>query len=166
LDKLNSFIAQPAVLVIAPATLLLLAVIAWYVVSRNGRRQPLPETGEEIPAGIEFDEPGQQPFQSGTAPSRAVLMLPNGMEITVAGPECAIGRADLARAFGLDDLGLISRKHFRITRDGSDYYIADSESDNGTCVNGEEIGTESPRLLSSGDTITLAGSVTLKVRIL
>ena len=55
----------------------------------------------------------------------------------------------------------ISRRHARITRAPSGYFIADLESRNGTCIGKERIRNE-PRRLMHGDEIILGGAITLR----
>lgn len=55
----------------------------------------------------------------------------------------------------------ISRRHARLTRQGSSYLIEDLSSTNGTFVNGRRIAA--PTLLSNGDKLGLADTVLLSV---
>jgi pSer/pThr/pTyr-binding forkhead associated (FHA) protein len=66
--------------------------------------------------------------------------------------------ADITMA-GLQDASM-SRFHFRLDRRGSDVYITDSSSTNGTLLNGKEV--KEDRLLGTGDVIE-AGSTAMKV---
>lgn len=55
----------------------------------------------------------------------------------------------------------ISRRHALITRNGSDYYLADLGSRNGTFVNGQPVGSE-PRRLQDRDELVLGGSIAFR----
>jgi pSer/pThr/pTyr-binding forkhead associated (FHA) protein len=55
----------------------------------------------------------------------------------------------------------ISRRHALITRRGSDYYLMDLGSRNGTFVNGQPVGNE-PRRLQDRDELVLGGSITFR----
>jgi hypothetical protein len=55
----------------------------------------------------------------------------------------------------------ISRQHARITRTPGDYFIADLESRNGTCIGQNRIGAE-PQRLSNEDEIVFGGAITLR----
>ncbi len=55
----------------------------------------------------------------------------------------------------------ISRRHALITRSGSDYYLADLNSRNGTFVNGQLVGAE-PRRLQDRDELVLGGSIAFR----
>lgn len=50
----------------------------------------------------------------------------------------------------------VSRKHAVITKRGSDYYLADTESTNGTFLNGRKLEEKEEALLQDGDELVLA----------
>ncbi|MCX6063944.1 MAG: FHA domain-containing protein [Caldiserica bacterium] len=80
---------------------------------------------------------------------------------SLGGEPLSVGRsrmADITLA-GLQDASM-SRFHFRLDRRGSDVYITDSSSTNGTLLNGKEV--KEDRLLRTGDVIE-AGSTAMKV---
>ncbi|MFV0389460.1 MAG: FHA domain-containing protein [Pyrinomonadaceae bacterium] len=86
---------------------------------------------------------------------------PEGDEekIRVKGNSFEIGRhTDNDFALPFDKL---SRKHLRITFDGTDYFAEDLGSSNGTRLNDEEL--VEPELIKDGDKINLGGGVTLDV---
>jgi hypothetical protein len=94
--------------------------------------------------------------------ARAKIVLPNGIDIHLAGKGRVIGRGDLARALSLDDLGLISRRHFEIKLDDEQWYVEDLGSINGTHLNGKDISGQGPVSLDDGDIIEPAGAIHLK----
>jgi pSer/pThr/pTyr-binding forkhead associated (FHA) protein len=62
----------------------------------------------------------------------------------------------IGRSLGSDirvDHSSVSRRHARIFRDGSDYYIEDLGSANGTLVNDSDVHQNSPVRLRTGDHI-------------
>ncbi len=58
----------------------------------------------------------------------------------------------------------ISRRHFEIRRSGRDYFVVD-HSKAGLMLNGQSVAREKPTRLSGGDTLLVAGVVTLEVLI-
>jgi hypothetical protein len=98
--------------------------------------------------------------------ARAKIALPNGIDIQLSGKSRVIGRGDLARALCLDDLGLISRRHFEVKLDDEQFYIEDLGSSNGTHLNGKDISGQGPVSLDDGDIIEPAGAVHLKFHLL
>jgi pSer/pThr/pTyr-binding forkhead associated (FHA) protein len=101
-----------------------------------------------------------------SAVARAKITSPNGIDIRLSGKGKVIGRGDLARALNLDDLGLISRRHFEIKLDDEQFYIEDLGSANGTHLNGKDISGKGPVGLDDGDIIEPAGAVQLKFHLL
>jgi hypothetical protein len=118
--------------------------------------------GASSPSEVETEEP------SATLPSaaRAKIALPNGIDIQLSGKSKVIGRGDLARALDLDDLGLISRRHFEVKLDDGQFYVEDLGSPNGTRLNGKDISGKGPVSLDDGDIIEPAGAVNLKFHLL
>jgi len=98
--------------------------------------------------------------------ARAKITLPNGIEIPLSGSSKVIGRGDLARALSLDDLGLVSRRHFEVKLDGEQFYLEDLGSANGTRLNGKDISGRGPVSLDDGDIIEPAGAVPLKFHLI
>jgi hypothetical protein len=93
--------------------------------------------------------------------NRAKLTLHDGLEIRIACGGQVIGRAELARALGLDELGLISRKQFRVTCQDGKYFIEDAGSANSTKLNSEDIKGKGTIALKDGDIIDAAGVIKL-----
>ena len=77
-----------------------------------------------------------------------------------------IGRGDLARSLGLDELGLISRRHFEVRYEEKQFYIEDLKSANGTRLNGEDISGKGLVSLNNDDVIEPAGAIRLKFCVL
>jgi len=100
------------------------------------------------------------------ATAGAKIALPNGMEIQFAGNSRVIGRGDLARVLSLDELGLISRRHFEVKYEDEQFYIEDLGSANGTRLNGEDISGKGPVSLNDDDVIEPAGAVLVKFYVL
>ena len=113
---------------------------------------------KEEPLPKEIPEPAAEP----SVPTRAKLTLPGGLEVRITTNSQVIGRAELARALGLDELGLISRKQFIVTCQDGEYHIEDTGSANGTKLNSEDIKGKGPMALKDGDIIDAAGAISLK----
>jgi hypothetical protein len=156
------FITHPAVLLTGPTVLILIIMLAVYLVRRY-RIRPHLDIPEAVPIPVEIEEPAEQTAtHEPQAIARARLVLPNNSELCIAGEQRIFGRGDLARAIGLDELGLISRSHFRIVQDGGLFFIEDSGSANGTHLNGEDITGKGPHPLQDNDAIELPGAVRIK----
>jgi hypothetical protein len=156
--KVYEFFTQPVVLVacllVVVAGLVMLVIYAWrrrtyYKVA------PIDKTAYSEPSAT-----------SEAAAARATLALPNGIDIRLSGDSKVIGRGDLARALSLDDLGLISRRHFEVKLDDEQFYIEDLGSNNGTCLNDKDISGQGPISLDDNDVIEPAGMVSLKFHLL
>ena len=82
--------------------------------------------------------------------------------VSFDGPRVVIGRS------GSCDLRIpdasVSSRHASIRAQGAQWAVVDEGSTNGTRVNGEKLGTHSPRPIKSGDTVTI-GRVDITVRI-
>jgi serine/threonine protein kinase len=82
-------------------------------------------------------------------------------EIPVAKSPFVIGRKSASDGIHPDldlsyyDTKFVSRRHAQITRSGSEYVLIDLGSANGTFVNGTQLSTHVPRILRSGDRITI-----------
>lgn len=160
LDQLQGFITQPVVLV--PGILLLVVVLGFYIY-RKYIRWGGGENTLALPADVETE--GKADVLS-SAIASAKILLPNGMEMQLAGNSRVIGRGDLARSLGLDELGLISRQHFEVKSENEQFYIEDLGSANGTRLNGTDIGGKGPISLNNDDLIEPAGAIRLKFYII
>jgi hypothetical protein len=155
LERLHSFITNPIAWALG---VLILVILASFYVSRRYIRWG--RCDDTVSLADDADTEGQ----SNVVPSAAAiskLSLPNGMEIPLAGNSRIIGRGDLARALGLDELGLISRQHFEVKSELAQFYIEDLGSANGTRLNGTDISGKGPVNLNDNDVIEPAGIVRL-----
>lgn len=160
LDRLHSFITNPIALAIG---ILILIILVGFYISRRYIRWGRSEDTVSLPDDAEME--GQSTVVP-SAVASAKLSLSNGMEIPLAGNSRVIGRGDLARSLGLDELGLISRQHFEVKTDGEQFYIEDLGSVNGTRLNGTDIGGKGPISLNDDDLIEPASAIRLKFYVL
>jgi hypothetical protein len=162
-DQLLKFLTNPVTLLVAPSIIVIIVLMAWLArrslrerrYRQNAGQQPLVELLEQPSA------PSQSPLH-GTA--LAVLELPKGLRIRLGGDSQIIGRAQVARSLGLDELGAISRQHFKMTFEDGKPFIEDIGSSNGTTVNGRDIRDAGAVGLHDGDVIEMAGKVSLTLR--
>jgi hypothetical protein len=155
LDRLHSFVINPVTFIIA--FLVLIFLVGFYFSRKYGWRM---KTGD-IVARLDNIELREQSVDVCLTPASAKLSLPNGTEIPLAGNCRIVGRGDLARALGLNELDLISRQHFQIKAEGEQFYIEDLGSANGTRLNGTDIRGKGSVTLDDNDIIELAGSAHL-----
>jgi hypothetical protein len=160
-DKAYQFITQPLVLALGISLLVILVGAGLYlsrIYARRGRNQSTVSSPDEAePEGLSAALPSAVPS--------AKIVLPNGTEIRLAGNR-VIGRGDLARALSLDDLVLISRRHFEVKLDDEQFYVEDLGSANGTHLNGEDISGKGLVSLNNDDIIEPAGAISLKFHLL
>jgi len=90
-----------------------------------------------------------------------ILTGSDGSEIRITKNE-TLGRAELSRLVSPDKTTLISRQHFAIHLDGTNFYIEDEDSTNGTMLNNVEIKDMGRQELKDGDEIKVADEFTLK----
>lgn len=156
-DRLRTLLASPLTAVICFSALLVIAValLAFYLY-----RTCAPRRGREKPSAAPVPEEAPTSFPA--AAVRGKIALPNGMEILLDGGGRTVGREDLARALDIDDLALVSRRHFEVKSQQGQFYIEDLGSTNGTRLNGMEISGRGPVALNHGDLIELAGRIQLK----
>jgi hypothetical protein len=154
-DKLYEFFSRPLVLGVSLS--LVVIMLALVLIFTWRRRSRLSIKGE-APAASSDTLP--------LTPARAKIALPDGTFLRLSGADRMIGRADLARALSLDDLTLISRKHFQVKADDEHFYIEDISSSNGTLLNGNNISGKGPLELSDGDLIEPASAVSLEFHLL
>jgi hypothetical protein len=166
------FLTNPIVLLAGPSIIVVIVLLSRYFISRAVSNKPVPEL---IPAPVK--KPSSKPLpeaavvQPSTTPekapvtARARLVLPDDLDLKITEKGRPIGRADLVRVMDLDQLGLISRKQFKITFDGENFLIEDSGSPNGTSLNGKDIAGQGPVKLNDSDLIELAGVIKLKFQL-
>ncbi len=174
IDRIFGFMADRAVVFI-PLILLIAILVSLFIYRKRAAREyadiPLLPGGTEdmdtstakSDAAVESSpvavKEAELP-QPVNAP-RVKLSLPNGAEIRFAGNK-SIGRSELSRALEIDQLGLVSRKHFEIIYKDDGYFIEDPGSANGTKLNGSAIGGKGTVALSDGDTIEPASTIKIK----
>jgi hypothetical protein len=157
-QNVYGFFTLPAVLVACLLVMLAgLAVLVAYLWRRR-RRESLFSMNEAAPAEPVADLP--------PVTARAKIALPNGIDIPLFDDTRVIGRADLARLLNLDNLALISRRHFEIKSNDGHFYIEDLGSVNSTRLNGKDISGAGPIGLNDDDTIEPASTIPLKFHIL
>jgi hypothetical protein len=160
-DKAYEFITQPLVLALGISLLVILVGAGLYlsrIYTRRGRNQSTVSSPDEV-------EPEELSAALPSVTARAKIVLPNGTEIQLDGNR-VIGRGDLARALSLDDLVLISRRHFEVKSDDEQFYVEDLGSANSTHLNGEDISGKGPVSLNNDDIIEPAGAISLKFHLL
>ena len=94
--------------------------------------------------------------------SLAKLILPNNNNIVVDGAERAVGREDFVGVISTDKLLYIGKDHIKIFKDGSNFFIQDLNTKNGTEVNGEKLLGNEKKLLNSGDKIMIGKTVCIQ----
>jgi hypothetical protein len=159
LDQIYKFITMPVVLFGFSALVVIGLGLYLFKIYASRRRTQ----GTSLPAGIGHEDPSAM-LQSTIASAK--IALTNGLEIGFTGNRRVIGRGDLARVLGLDDLGLISRRHFEIKYEQEQFYIEDMGSTNGTRLNGVDIKGKGPMILNDDDVIEPAGTISVKFYIL
>jgi hypothetical protein len=161
-QQVMKFLGNPVILIMA-AAIVAIIVMAFILLRRRYAAKggakatsPLPEP--RLAEKLEESRP--------QAATKAVLELPGGSEIRIAGDTRAVGRADLARELEIDKLSLISRQHFRITFGEEQFFIEDLGSAGGTRLNGADIRESGAVGLKDDDLIEPAGAVKLIFRVL
>jgi hypothetical protein len=158
-DRVFGFIINPITLVIA--ILVLVILVGLYLSRKYGWLRKTEET--LLPSDADIKE---ESVVVPSAPAIAKLSLPSGGEISIGRSRRIIGRTDLARALTLNELGLISRRHFQIKMEGEEFCIEDLGSANGTRLNGTDIRSKGSVTLNDNDTIEPAGATLLTFYIL
>lgn len=120
-------------------------------------------------AGSEGEEAGEVPGEEVTFPLGLRLTIPDSrrsLEVSLR-REVSIGRVDPASA-SFPEIDLtgdgalekgISRRHAQITRQGSEVFIKDLGSINGTSLNRKKLTPYLPQVLKSGDELQLGNLV-------
>jgi hypothetical protein len=160
-DKVYEFITQPVVLVLGSLVLVIIVMLGLYIYWRYARRVSNKDT-----ASVNEVDTQELSAALSSAVTRAKIALPNGIDIQLSGNSKVIGRGDLARDLSLDELGLISRRHFEVKSDDEQFYIEDLDSANGTKLNGEDISGKGPVSLNNDDIIEPAGAIRLNFLLL
>lgn len=121
--------------------------------------------GRAYPSAAKFCDVCGSPLQN-TPPRPPTLILadPGGRSIRMEGPHREFGRADFVDWLRHDEGRLISRAHFRISAEGSEFILEHVSTANPTVLNGSTVARR--RRLARGDVIDLAdGALRLLVRI-
>jgi len=171
-NALLKFLTNPIVLLVGPSVLVIIFISVRYLISRAMTWKPATEMivapAVKEPAEKQASAGGEPPATSsdeGPARFKGRLLLPGDLELKLTEKGLAVGRADLARVLGLDELGQVSRQHFKISFEGEDFLIEDC-STNGTSLNGRSIAGQGPVKLNDGDLIEPASLIKLKFQIL
>ncbi|MFA5078504.1 MAG: FHA domain-containing protein [Dehalococcoidia bacterium] len=162
-NSLLKFITNPLFLLIAPSAIVIIVLLALY----TRRRLRAPDYARPVaqqPLVELLEKPGAAPKAPAQGAARAVLELPSGLKIRLSDESEIIGRSRVARTLGLDELGLISKQHFKISFADGKAFIEDLDSANGTAVNASSIAGSEPVELNDGDVIEMAGKASLKFR--
>lgn len=145
--------------------LVVIGMLGFYLYQTYANRRRSQDTALH-PTEAETGEPSAASATLQSAATSARIALPNGLEIAFTGNSRVIGRSDLARVLGLDELGLISRRHFEIKYEQEQFYIEDLGSANGTSLNGVDISGKGPVILNDDDVIEPAGAIRVEFHIL
>ena len=103
------------------------------------------------------ETPGTTPID---ADSKARFITAGGGIVSLP-DHGSLGRDNFRSFVTSDNSSLISRDHLRINLENGNHYIEDSNSTNGTKMNGSSIKGKGRFLLKNGDIIELAGILTL-----
>jgi hypothetical protein len=161
-EQAMKFLGNPVILIMAAAAVAIIA-LAFVLLRRRQAAQ------NEAKKPVSSPTPQSPEKTAGPLPqiaAKAVLELPGGLEIRIAGDTRAVGRADLARGLEIDRLGQISRQHFRITFREEQFFIEDPGSAGGTLLNGTDIRERGEVILKDDDLIEPAGAIKLRFRVL
>lgn len=162
-NNLLKLMTNPLFLLIAPSALVIIVLLALYARRRMRERSNVQHTAQQ-PLVELLEQPGITPKSPLHGAAMALLELPNGLNIRLVEESEIIGRAQVARSLGLDELGMISKQHFKISFTDGKATIEDMGSANGTAVNSIDIRDTGPMELKDGDVIEMAGKTSLKFR--
>ena len=135
------------------------------------RTEPLPESELPTSRADPWDNVDTNATVDTEAPKTIVITPPSGRQLTLpADGEAVLGRLDATRGvFPNIDLtpeggleGGVSRRHARIHKQKSQYFIEDLGSANGTFLNGQRLTPYLPHPLHDGDELQF-GRVKIKV---
>ena len=161
-EQAMKFLGNPVILIMSAAAIAII-VLAFILLRRRYAAQSEAKETLSLPSPQIPEKPEEHRPQ---AAAKAVLEMPDGPDIKIAGDSKTVGRADLARKLEIDRLSLISRQHFRITFRDEQYFIEDLGSAGGTSLNGVEIRESGAVSLKDDDLIEPAGTVKLRFHIL
>jgi len=148
-------------------SLLVLAaiVIAVLLIRRRARVHPVRESDTQAGQPIQSEDTSPTDTLPVTTPGQepppAKLAMPDGNEILLAGNARSLGRHDFEAFISQEHVPYISRQHINLWYEDGQYYIEDRSSTNGTKVNGTSIKGTGRHQLSDGDSIELAGKLSI-----
>lgn len=152
-----------ALLLLRIAVLVLLYLFIWRIARTAVRDVRGAQESMILRPGQGFDAPAPQaapaPAAAPARPGRLLVLasdvLPPGAAIVLDAPEVLIGRDPNAQAM-LDGDGFVSARHALVRVRGGTPTVIDLGSTNGTFVNGERIGAETP--LEDGDEVAIGST--------
>lgn len=147
------------------------------LVSGGARRETTASLNKASASGgpplIEESGPIVVPAPPAAGPTISLVVINSGRRMVLdAGEDVLVGRKDNQRGIYPDvDLGLdggydagVSRRHAIIARQSGGYTIEDLSSANGTFVNGDRLGPETPTPIRHGDELKF-GTLILRFEI-
>ena len=161
-EQALKFLGNPVILIMSAAAIAII-VLAFILLRRRYAAQSEAKETLSLPSPQIPEKPEEHRPQ---AAAKAVLEMPDGPDIKIAGDSKTVGRADLARKLEIDRLSLISRQHFRITFRDEQYFIEDLGGAGGTSLNGADIRESGAVSLKDDDLIEPAGAIKLRFHIL
>jgi VWFA-related protein len=164
-------------LLIGLVLLLVLAVVGiWYLTRGTARNPPTPSKPQPAPVALTVSRAADDTVlvhdvaadaagktmvrRERTPPQVRLAIVQDGKPSAFASRETpiTIGRARERVNVFIED-PLVSGEHARIRRDGSQFYLEDLTSKNGTRLNGEPIAPGQPRALKNNDRIYIGDAV-------
>jgi hypothetical protein len=139
-----------------------LAVGEFGIATRVAPDEPQREAAPSAPAPAPAEEPAhtmvyraEDAAESAPAapPAELVTLTVDGKVRTSSKPRTVLGRSRQADVYVTD--ANVSRRHAEVVREGSDYWVVDLGSTNGTHVNGERV---QRTRLEDGDVITIGST--------
>lgn len=96
------------------------------------------------------------------------LMFPDGSRVSITSSR-VLGREDFRGFASEQDMNLVSREQLRVTEQTGLFWVEDGVdgkwSANGTTLNGQDLRGQRPMPMRDGDTVGVAGVLSLKVHI-
>lgn len=114
------------------------------------------ETGVDIGKVLESEKEQMEKNESASVPTAFLVDLVSNRKIPITTPRCRVGRDDLNDIVISGDQS-ISRFHFIITYEDSQYYVQDAKSRHGTFLNGNQI--SGPEAINDGDVLKIGVSL-------
>lgn len=114
------------------------------------------ETGVDIGKVLGSEKEQMEKNEPASAPTAFLVDLVSNRKIPITTPRCRVGRDDLNDIVISGDQS-ISRFHFIITYEDSQYYVQDAKSRHGTFLNGNQI--SGPEAINDGDVLKIGVSL-------